>query len=550
MPHRALMIPAKKAPRSVGVILSGTYVISSLISEFGMLPPAFMPVSNKRLYRLQVQELAPHVDQVVMTLPDDFEIETFDDEWLALHNVETIRTPPCLSLGQAITAALKALPDTTEEVWIYYGDTLLSRLDRMSPESAMVGTAEDYNRWGYGAKKADGSVTFCEKYADEEAVSYPVVVGCFRFLRQAMLESLRLANDNFFAALNIYAARHGLSLVDVGDDWHDFGHLQSYFRSRRNFAAARQFNLMRVEGRQLAKFSTHTEMIRAEAEWYQGTPRDLKVFLPAFLGTATHPKQPELAGYALEYMYLTPLNDLFVYGRLPQRIWYQVFAACQEFLSTCGQSAGAPDLAPLCQEMYVEKTAKRLEEFQHMRQISLDAGWTFNGRKAPSINKLFHAVAALVPPVPPQNVRISHGDFHFANIFYDSRSLGIKAVDPRGHIGNQRTIYGDCRYDIAKLAHSVYGLYDYILGDILRADVRLDHTIEFPLQLNYGVAGVQEAFADFTVNGYNARSLEIQAIVIMLFLSMLPIHKENEIRQKTMLANAYRLYFNLEDMKG
>ena len=41
-------------------ITSGEYVESELFAEFGRIPPAFLPVGNKRLYTHQISQLAPH----------------------------------------------------------------------------------------------------------------------------------------------------------------------------------------------------------------------------------------------------------------------------------------------------------------------------------------------------------------------------------------------------------------------------------------------------------------------------------------------------------
>ena len=68
---------------------------------------------------------------------------------------------------------------------------------------------------------------------------------------------------------------------------------------------------------------------------------------------------------------------------------------------------------------------------------------------------LERAVASLSREGPGS---IMHGDFCLSNILYDLRSRICKLLDPRGSFGASG-IYGDPRYDVAKLYHSVYGLY-------------------------------------------------------------------------------------------
>jgi len=58
-----------------------------------------------------------------------------------------------------------------------------------------------------------------------------------------------------------------------------------------------------------------------------------------------------------------------------------------------------------------------------------------------------------------------HGDLCFCNILYDINSQAIKLLDPKGSFG-KIGIYGDIKYDIAKLKHYVHGKYDFIINDL------------------------------------------------------------------------------------
>src|SRR5262245_11986501 len=51
------------------LIASGAYLPPELASEFGRLPPAFLPVMNRRLIELQVDEFGGRFDRVFLTLP-------------------------------------------------------------------------------------------------------------------------------------------------------------------------------------------------------------------------------------------------------------------------------------------------------------------------------------------------------------------------------------------------------------------------------------------------------------------------------------------------
>mgnify|MGYP006131593669 FL=1 len=134
-----------------------------------------------------------------------------------------------------------------------------------------------------------------------------------------------------------------------------------------------------------------------------------------------------------------------------------------------------------------------------------------------------------------------HGDLCFSNILYDSRSESIKLIDPRG-IDNSGSemLYGSIIYDVAKLSHSVIGLYDYIISD--QYELSGDkHVFNFEIFLPQGVEEIQALFFE-RLPISNINSKDIYAINILLFLSMLPLHYDDPKRQRALLANALRLY--------
>ena len=92
--------------QSTGIILSGTYAGGGLVAEFGLLPPSFLPLGNRRLYHWQVEQLKPLVDHIVLTLPAGFELDEADRKWLDLKNVHVAYQPDGLSLGEAIARSL------------------------------------------------------------------------------------------------------------------------------------------------------------------------------------------------------------------------------------------------------------------------------------------------------------------------------------------------------------------------------------------------------------------------------------------------------------
>ena len=117
---------------------------------------------------------------------------------------------------------------------------------------------------------------------------------------------------------------------------------------------------------------------------------------------------------------------------------------------------------------------------------------------------------------------------------------GIRLIDPRGSFGKPG-IYGDPRYDIAKLRHSVCGQYDYIMSDLFSLDWE-EGSANFSTTIFSNE--IQEEVGDYFDNklieaGYSLK--EIKFIEGLLFLSMLPYHEGNLERQIMMYLRSIML---------
>lgn len=166
--------------------------------------------------------------------------------------------------------------------------------------------------------------------------------------------------------------------------------------------------------------------------------------------------------------------------------------------------------------------------------------------------------------IKTSKIGFMHGDFCFSNIF-----ANFKLIDPRGLIGDTMTDLGDARYDVAKLRHSVVGLYDFVKANKFMIDVKRKNdslngfvcelTVEKPtcyFDSDYGEEKeisydeLCSKFDDLVIeNGFDLD--EIKFIEAILFLSMVPLHKDNKIHQKALfMIGAYKIIKCIEEDKG
>lgn len=515
------------------LITSAAYVNSEFQTEFGRLPPSFLPVGNRRLFEHQIDSLREYFpgEALVISLPESYQLAEKDARYLARHRVHTIRSDEGLDLARAVATALDLLTPLTGVLRILHGDTLVTKLPREHDVIGMVRTTEDY-AWEV-------------EQADNTAES--VWCGYFCFADPALLLYLLHNHEQgFTASVRRYSEQRALARVEV-EGWFDFGHVNTYFHSRARLTTERAFNSLRISDGCVRKSGTPHHKIQAEARWFDSLPASLRVFTPQLIETDN-----ARANYTLEYLPIPPLNEVFVHGRNPTFYWDNVFLRCAEFLQRChAQSLDDTTRADAVRDFEAlagAKTWERLETFRNNAQgINLDQANEINGTVLPPLAGIVNDCLRLLNLTQPLPGLI-HGDFCLSNILFDSRSGRIKVIDPRGLDSmNRLTSYGDLRYDIAKLAHSVVGLYDHIVAGGFELEVELTlgiNRFRLDIHTDQRTLDVQNVFLDLELlPGMTARAL--MPMVVLLFISMLPLHADRPQRQTAFLANALRLYSNL-----
>ena len=490
-----------------------------------------LPVQNKRLYMHQLSLFEGCSETVYISLPLSYELIPYDEKQLASRGVNVLRVPDNLSLGQSIIYSLNIIGRFDEPLYILHGDTLFNSIT-LKPDSYVVAKAEDNYTW-----------------AEEDVLDEMVYAGFFAFSSPKLLiKSITEKNNDFMSGVQLYGTERPLSRV-MSDSWMDFGLVNTYYRSISNLTTERAFNSMEIDRFSIRKSSQDINKMRAEAVWIQSLPKDLRHYAPAIWDSGDDGRT---GFYEMEYYYLTSLANLFVFCRHPQFVWTDILSACQVFIADMAKYRPSNEseiqrIASSNNELYLSKTLKRLTEHSAKSGISMDHPWVVNGVQVPSLREIVHETGAMIANDKSEYVTLMHGDFCFSNILYDFKSKSIKVIDPRGvdNDGNL-SIYGDLRYDVGKLAHSILGLYDLIIAGMFDYSEKSPYDVRLEFNVTGGIKATQEKFKNLTFAGYSINDLNVYPVMIHLFLSMLPLHSDNVERQKAMLANALRLYVELK----
>lgn len=510
------------------LITSAAYITPGLASEFGKLPPCMLPVQNKRLYEHQIA-LFPKDDNIVISLPKSYQLTPHDKKRLSKLCVKVVNVPDNLKLGESIVYVLNVIADYSETIKILHGDTLYRSIDD-GYDFCATAQAEDEYEWS----STDGE-------------SSNVFSGYFSFSNQSLLIQSITSNDyNFMKGIKEYSNSIPLKYFTL-PGWMDFGLVNTYYRSISKLTTERVFNNINVNRYCLRKSSKDKLKIKAEANWILSLPASMKHYAPSLW---KHGENEISAFYDIEYYFLSSLASLFVFGKSKNYVWKEIIDACIEYLDDefTYKPKNILDVADNNNNLYTKKTIQRLNEYSRQSGISLTNKWIINGTVVPSLIDIIEETDKNINKNDYRFVSLMHGDACFSNILYDFKSKSVKLIDPRGlDSARDISIYGDFRYDVGKLAHSILGLYDFIIGGMFYYKENTQYDIIFNIDISNNVDFAQNYFRSKLFGGFNINELSTYPIMIHLFLSMLPLHKDNHLRQKAMLANALRLYVELKN---
>lgn len=530
------------------IILSGAYCTADIVAELGRLPPAFLPAGACRLFEHQLA-LAQALDaEPVITLPAGFEIDPEDDRILGAAGARIIRTPLSLSLPEALHFVLEVI-QAEGELYLLHGDTLIDGPGLAALDIVATHETNGYYAWADVERIDNDQLRLHDGFADGRSPRQ-VACGYFTFSDAARLRQEMAAASSFVEGLNAYAKQVPLRPV-AATHWYDFGHLPLMYRSKRDMLVSRAFNALVSDGVSVTKTSDEAGKLAAEIDWYRSIPEEMRAFTPQFLGQ--HEADGRL-GCRLEYLYQPNLAELFVFGRLPSYVWRTMLRECLTFLEHC--QAYTPPAANVAaareypgrffDAVIVEKSRERVRRFLSERGWGNGRRIIVNGCEAPPVEDVVESLVALVPPTTVEHIRLWHGDFFFGNVFYDFRASRVRVIDPRGGIGGGiHSVYGDWRYDAAKLAHSVSGRYDMILAGRAALATHGEGEYSFQRPMPAHAVELEHDLASLSIAGMPALAPEIRAITALLFLSMLPMHAEDRRRQDMLLCNGLCLYLDL-----
>lgn len=318
-------------------------------------------------------------------------------------------------------------------------------------------------------------------------------------------------------------------------EWIDCGHDVNYFKARKQLVASRSFNSITIDGAKgiITKSSSNAEKLKREIGYISMLPENVALYFPRVLGPVHDDSSS--ASVSMEYYGYPTLAEYMIFWNLDRTHWNRIFSNIKNILSDfksfpyqLGRQAH--------DEFYISKIESRLASFRDqlpndLRFIIDNEFLVINGKKERNYVALKdHIHQEIRKMYRPTDFAIMHGDLCFNNMLYDIYSGTIRLIDARGAFSEKCIgIYGDVKYDLAKVAHSTIGGYDFIVSNLYSLSLR-EGCIEYSIGFRENHQDLCAEMNALIIQMCQEKS-EIMILTALLFITMCPLHNDCLDRQ-------------------
>lgn len=432
-------------------------------------------------------------------------------------------------------------------VHIVLGDTLIQDSLPTQKDFVFSGSFKSPEDWCLVETNKQGQAI---GYYDKQGAAEPgwqALAGVYSLsdiglLKQIVTDKIQNGLKEISSVLADYGKQNPI-YVEPAKLWYDFGHIDYFNLAKQRLLQSRYFNSLNIDPLRgtITKTSEKSDKLTDELNWYKALPQKLKMFSPRL----EEVDGGEKVTITQEYYGYPNLAELYVFGDLALTVWKNALQRLMDIQKLFRQEVGNVEAEDVW-DMYQVKTHQRLEE------LSKQSGWRerlsheklmINGKLYNNYTQLSNSIESLLIKLREScSGSIIHGDYCFSNILYDLNTQIARLIDPRGSFGKQK-MYGDPRYDIAKLRHSISGRYDFIVADLFKVEERnaeyifevVEPEVYSPLVTHF----------DKLIQEYGYAPEEIRLIEGLLFISMVPLHRDSPNRQLAMYLTGIQILNNV-----
>ncbi len=351
--------------------------------------------------------------------------------------VEAVGTGTCSGVKQAVELIPEKEPFML--IWsdLVLPDNFVLPVDYRDGSASIndyVGISQTFPcRWKYEDKK----------FAEEKSTEFGVA-GFFLFTEKEKIKNVPESGE-----LVRWMSEQNINFKTVGiGGTKEFGLIEEYEKLEQS--KCRPFNKITIDGDCIVKEPVDSQgekLAVREKAWYEKA---------RLLNIPELPKIYETNPLKMEY-----INGKNIYEC---DFDYETKKAILTSLVSALKSLHNSDSVPVdtfsIEEAYYNKTIARLSKIQDLVPFAREKEIVVNGKKCKNIYYFKNELKSKLDELKINCDRFAfiHGDCTFSNLMVRDNNSPV-LIDPRGYFGFTE-LYGDVRYDWAKLYYSVVGNYD------------------------------------------------------------------------------------------
>jgi hypothetical protein len=351
-----------------------------------------------------------------------------------------------------------------------------------------------------------------------------MMAGFFHLSNLSVFKNALKTDGDILKTLDVYDDSESLQYIEL-NTWEDFGHLGTIQKSKSEVAESRYFNSIRVTQSGAVKYSRDNKKLHAELSWYQNLPIEMIKYTPKLI-TSSH------NFYTTEYISSPTVHELITYGNFRENQWARLFEKLLKYFLDSRKFYDPSNTIEL-EYLINEKTRERNQLFISSKPKFRD----FSYKDLLDITSEKN-ITSLICKIDTKNEKylgFFHGDMCASNIFWDGTLCSMKVIDPRGDSTSKTSgIYGDIRYDIAKLYQSFILGYDHVLAGTFKNKTNFGKSHHSYLIADQ-IMKFSFLFEKNLLKPLEIETEEIEAIATLLMISLLPLHKDRVDRQNEFL---------------
>lgn len=399
-------------------------------------PKALVPVDNLPML-FQLFRKYPNKKFIIIA---DYHKEVLREYLFAFANViyqvvDAEGTGTCAGVGQAI----RLLPEGASFMLVWSDLILPDGLvlpvqyeEGGCPKEDYVGISKTFPcRWSF----CDGA--FLEKSSSEHGVA-----GFFLFTDKDKLSKVPESGELVRWMRDADLKFQEISLAGT----REFGLLEEY--EKLGTEKCRPFNKISVEGDILTKESVDDlgrKLARRECAWYEKAKN---------LNIQILPRIYETSPLKMEYIKGKNIYECPLAYEEKRKVLEKIVHALDELHRSDISEADSFSM----KEAYYHKTIERLSRIEDLVPYARDRMIKINGKMCRNIYFYKRELEKALEQLSCEKFHFIHGDCTFSNLMLREDGMPV-LIDPRGYFGFTE-LYGDVRYDWAKLYYSIVGNYD------------------------------------------------------------------------------------------